>query len=199
VACYDSSIAGPTNLVTTNTSPTTINLSWTNHASNGTIIEQSLDNGVTWQLVTTVASGISTYTVAGLTPDVPVIFQVFAASASGGGSGGGSNGGGGSAPAPPTPPVAPLSQPVIAGETQYAYLPKYQFSGFITTTNRYLQQVVSTSSTDTNNDGDGGSSTTTTTYNAVTGQVTTSVTGSAGASNFGSYGGSILRCALIGG
>jgi hypothetical protein len=190
VACYDSSIAGPTNLVATNTSPTTINLSWTNHSTNGTIIEQSSDNGATWQIIATVASGISTYTVTGLTPDMPVIFQVFAASAGGGGTGGGSSGGGGSAPPPATPPVTPLSQPTLVGETQYAYLPKYGFAGFVTTTNRYLQQVVSTSATDTDGNGDGGSSTTTTTYNAVTGQVTTSTTGNSGASNFGSYGGS---------
>lgn len=36
MGCYDSSIAGTTNLVAVNMAPTSIHLSWTNNSSNGT-------------------------------------------------------------------------------------------------------------------------------------------------------------------
>ena len=131
----------PSNLSATSTSPTRVDLSWTDSSSdeNGFAIERSADSGATWQEIATTGRNQTSYLDSGLSPDTTYSYRVRAynsvghspysntASAktasqpSGGGTPPGGGGGGGnpssSSPSPTQSSTAPVEQAVIGTAT----------------------------------------------------------------------------------
>jgi titin len=77
-------LSAPTGLTATASSTTQVNLSWSN-SDNETayVIERSLNNGVTWSTLTTVAADVTSYSNTGLTAGATYAYRIRAANAGG--------------------------------------------------------------------------------------------------------------------
>jgi hypothetical protein len=73
----DSSLGVPTNLTVTVTSTSTAQLTWTVTNSSPTTLQASVDGGKTWVTLGTVAQGLTSAAVTGLTPGQKTKFRVF--------------------------------------------------------------------------------------------------------------------------
>ena len=106
----DTSLAAPTNLSVTATSPSTAKLTWTaSMDSLPTTIQASIDDGKTWITLGTVGPGLSQATVTGLTPNQTTKFRIF--------SGGTPPDSNTNSFAMPDPSIGPPPPPILPGPT----------------------------------------------------------------------------------
>ena len=154
VVTADPTLAAPTGLTVTPTSPTTVLLSWTpDDSTQPTTIQASLNGGATWITVGAVMAGENSVTITAMTPDVEVTFRVITGNVSGkppvtgtlpisGGvgpsPGGGTEPGAGGSVSSDSGTGKPLSVPVLYGRSSSWPGIKYGFPGLSDTNSRFL-------------------------------------------------------------
>jgi hypothetical protein len=174
----DPSLVAPTNLSVTATSRSTATLTWTEAANaSPTTVQASVDGGKTWITLGTVAAGISSASVTGLSAGHTTKFRLF--------SGGTPSGNGtfalpGPASGPPSPPdsggggtgdsadVEPLEAPVVEiDQAEYFYLANDGYPGLSQRGRLYKSKKIVVMSDEWDMDGihvSGGSTTQTFTW-----------------------------------